>query len=86
MLIVKFGQAGGFFRVGIVIGSYTELGTGEILCVKTPFNAVSGQRFDPVPKDRAQEATIEELRECIERERSEAEKRLNAYVTILQPA
>ena len=62
MNIVKYGRPPGMHRVGVVIGHYTDADLGEMVCVLTPYNIIAGQRFDAVPADKIEPATIEEFR------------------------
>lgn len=84
LTIVKYGRPPGMHRVGVVIGQYTDADLGEMVCVRTPYNIIAGQRFDAVPADKIEPATIEELRENAAREIDAAHTRVTEFVAAVQ--
>ena len=80
LTIVKYGRPPGMHRVGVVIGQYTDADLGEMVCVRTPYNIIAGQRFDAVPADKIEPATIGELRENAKSEIEEAGRRVETFL------
>ena len=84
LTIVKYGRPPGMHRVGVVIGQYTDADLGEMVCVLTPYNVIAGQRFDAVPADKIEPATIEDLRENAKAEIDAAQIRVEEFAAWVQ--
>ena len=80
LTIVKYGRPPGMHRVGVVIGQYTDVDLGEMVCVRTLYNIIAGQRFDAVPADKIEPATIGELRENAKAEIDAAQIRVETFL------
>lgn len=83
--LVQYGWRDGFWRAGIIVGRYVDLGTGNVfLCVKVAHNASTRvQKYDVVPltdNDNVSPATLEDLARSIEIERAQMAQRLSKFI------
>ena len=83
--LVQYGWRDGFWRAGIIVGRYIDLGTGNVfLCVKVAHNASTRvQKYDVVPltdNDNVSPATLDDLARSIEIERAQMAQRLSEFM------
>ena len=78
--LVQYGELPGMWRVGYIVGRYTHQLMGDVYCVRTPYNAIAGQQFDPVPVGKARPATRDELQKSVDYERGAAMLRADEFI------